>query len=327
MSAASSPAASPERGAARALGLVEQRRVPERDAARGARRSVVVDDAHVEPGQRRARLGGVGDRRAREQELRLAAVERADAPQPAQDERDVRAEHAAIGVRLVDHDVRQVRQHVGPAPVVRQHADVQHVGIREDRIGEAPHEVALLARRVAVVDRRSQAQAVLAQRACLILRERLRRVDVERARRAPLAHRGQHRQREARATCRSPCRSTRTRARRAARPPRRRPGGRRAPRCRCAMRADCTRGSRSPGNGAKAAGRASIQLSKTSAPSSPRPVSRTSSKALMSLRAAARATRAQRAASAAQRRAARSAARWSRRARRAAGSRGSRCRC
>ncbi len=59
-----------QRGAARALRLVEQRGVPERHAARRVRRAVVVHDAHVEPGQGRAGLGGVRDRRAREQELR-----------------------------------------------------------------------------------------------------------------------------------------------------------------------------------------------------------------------------------------------------------------
>ena len=108
----------------------------------------------------------------------------------------MRAEHAAVGVRLVDHDVREVAEHVGPAAVVRQHADVQHVRVREDRVGEAAHEMALLARRVAVVDRRPQAEPVVAQGARLILGERLRRVDVERARRLPLAHGREHGQRE-----------------------------------------------------------------------------------------------------------------------------------
>ena len=108
----------------------------------------------------------------------------------------MRAEHAAIGVRLVDHDVRQIAEHVGPAAVVGQDAHVQHVRVREDRVGEAAHEMALLARRVAVVDRRSQAEPVGAQRARLILGQRLRRVDVERAGRLPLAHGREHGQRE-----------------------------------------------------------------------------------------------------------------------------------
>ncbi len=91
-----------QRRATRPLRLVEQRRVPERHAARRARRAVVLDDAHVETREQLAGLRGIRDRRAREQELRLAAVQRADPPQPAQHERDVRAEDAAVGVRLVD---------------------------------------------------------------------------------------------------------------------------------------------------------------------------------------------------------------------------------
>ena len=155
VSAASSPAASPSAdprvpSASSSSGVSQN---ATRRGARGAPSS--VDDAHVEAGERGAGLRGVRDRGAGEQELRLAAVERAHAPQPPQHERHVRAEDAAVGVRLVDHDVREVGQHVRPAPVVGQDADVQHVGVRQDRIGEAAHEVALLARRVAVVDRRA----------------------------------------------------------------------------------------------------------------------------------------------------------------------------
>jgi hypothetical protein len=62
----------------------------------------------LEPGQALGQLHRVGDRRGGEQEPRLGAVRRGDPPQPAQDPRDVRAEHAAIGVRLIDHDHREV---------------------------------------------------------------------------------------------------------------------------------------------------------------------------------------------------------------------------
>ena len=47
-----------ERRSALALGLVEQRRVPERDAAGCAGRAVGVDDAHLEARQRRAGSAG-----------------------------------------------------------------------------------------------------------------------------------------------------------------------------------------------------------------------------------------------------------------------------
>jgi hypothetical protein len=95
----------------------------------------------------------------------------------------VRAEDAAVDVRLVDDDVAEVREHVSPAVVVREDADVEHVRVREDEVRPLADLPAALARRVAVVDRRLQAlEPQLAERARLVLRERLRRVEVERAR-------------------------------------------------------------------------------------------------------------------------------------------------
>jgi hypothetical protein len=94
----------------------------------------------------------------------------------------VRAEHAAVDVRLVDDDEREVREHVAPHAVVRQHADVQHVRVREDQVRAVADRAPLLARGVAVVDRvPEEALADARERARLVLRERLRRVEVERA--------------------------------------------------------------------------------------------------------------------------------------------------
>ena len=92
------------------------------------------------------------------------------------------AEDAAVDVRLVDHDVREARQHLRPAGVVREDPHVQHVRVREDRIAPLARERTPLARRVAVVQRRSQAEPQLGQPSRLILGERLRRAQVERAR-------------------------------------------------------------------------------------------------------------------------------------------------
>jgi hypothetical protein len=64
----------------------------------------------------------------------------------------VRAEHAAVHVRLVDHDPGQVGQDVSPRPVVREHAHVEHVRVREDQVRALADRAALLARGVAVVD-------------------------------------------------------------------------------------------------------------------------------------------------------------------------------
>ena len=173
-----------EDAAARLEDLVLERRVPHRDLPARAGRGVLVDELHVvEAGQPLGELDRVGDRRAREQDPRRRAVGARDAPQPAQHVRDVAAEDAAVHVRLVDDDDREVGEEIAPARVVGQHADVQHVRVREDQVRAAADLRALLARRVAVVDRRPQllVQPEAVQRARLVLRERLRRIEVERA--------------------------------------------------------------------------------------------------------------------------------------------------
>ncbi len=94
----------------------------------------------------------------------------------------MRPEHAAIHVRLVDDDVAQVMEHVRPEVVPGQHPNVEHVGVGEDQVRPLANLPAVLLRRVAVVDRRAHARdGELGERARLILRERLRRVEVERA--------------------------------------------------------------------------------------------------------------------------------------------------
>ena len=165
-----------QRRAADAGVLVDQRRVPHHDLALGVRRAVAVDQLEVEPGQPLAELERVGDRRAGQHEARLGAVSARQAPQPAQHVRHVRAEHAAVDVRLVDHDPSQVREHVAPVAVVGQDADVEHVGVREDQVRAPADRAALLLRRVAVVDRVAQERgAQLVELARLVLGERLRR--------------------------------------------------------------------------------------------------------------------------------------------------------
>ena len=145
-----------QRAAAELQRLVDHRRVPHRDLPPGAGRAVAVHQRHVvEAGQALGELDRVGDRRAREQEARLGAVGARDPPQPAQDVGDVGAEHAAVDVRLVDHDDREVREEVAPGAVVGQDPDVEHVGVREDQVRPPADRRALLALGVAVVDRRA----------------------------------------------------------------------------------------------------------------------------------------------------------------------------
>ena len=76
---------------------------------------------------------------------------RAHAAQAAQQVGDVAAEDAAQHVELVDHDVAQAHEEGGPARVVGQEADVQHLGVGEHHVGVAAHPRACVGRGVAVV--------------------------------------------------------------------------------------------------------------------------------------------------------------------------------
>ena len=69
-------------------------------------RAVAVDRpcTSSQPGQALGELARVGDRGAGEQEARLGPVGGGDPPQPPQHVGHVRAEHAAVDVRLVDDD-------------------------------------------------------------------------------------------------------------------------------------------------------------------------------------------------------------------------------
>jgi hypothetical protein len=96
----------------------------------GTRRSVGVDDGRLdacEPGRELAR---VGDRRRGEQELRVGSIDLRQAAQTRSTlptcEPKTRGIHA-----LVHDDVAQVVQDVGPAVVMREHPDVEHVGVRQ----------------------------------------------------------------------------------------------------------------------------------------------------------------------------------------------------
>ena len=110
----------------------------------------------------------------------------------------MRAEHAAVHVRLVDHHDREVGEEVAPRGVVREDRQVQHVRVGEHDVRPPPDRRALLARRVAVVDRRPRPlHAERVQRARLVLRERLRRVEVQRPRPRVAAQHVERRQVEA----------------------------------------------------------------------------------------------------------------------------------
>ena len=159
---------------------VEERRVPDHDLALRALRRVPLHHGGDLARELARQLAGVRDRRGGEQEPRLGVVDTGEPPQPSEHVRHVGAEDAAVHVGLVHDDVTEVVQHVS-AVVVGEHAHVEHVRVREDRVRPLADLPACLRRRVAVVDRRLEPlQPQLGETAGLVLREGLRRVEVER---------------------------------------------------------------------------------------------------------------------------------------------------
>jgi hypothetical protein len=144
-----------ERAGAESEIRVEERGVPDDDLALGARGRVPLDHRRGHARQRRCELAGVRDRRRCEQELRLGAIHVRQAPQAPQHVADMRAEDAAVHVRLVDDDVAEVVEHVPPAVVMWEDADVEHVRVREDQVRPPTDLPAPLGWCVAVVDRLS----------------------------------------------------------------------------------------------------------------------------------------------------------------------------
>ena len=91
-------------------------------------------------------------------------------------------EDAAVDVRLVDDHVAEIREHVPPAVVIREEPHVDHVRVGQDHIRPLADLQALFGRGVAVVDRGLEPRDLEGrQRAELVLRQRLGRVEIERA--------------------------------------------------------------------------------------------------------------------------------------------------
>ena len=187
-----------QRARALAEGGVEQRRVPEDDRLLGLRRAVVGDLREGQSDELLGERSRVGDGRRGQDEARVGAVVAAQPAQATQHLCDVRAEDAAVHVRLVEHDVAQVVQELGPAIVGGEDADVQHVGVRQDDRGPRAYARALRLRRVAVVDGRDHAAKLQARQvASLVLGERLGGVEVEGAARRVVGERVEGRDGEA----------------------------------------------------------------------------------------------------------------------------------
>ena len=117
-------AAGPPRRRPRAAPALRARRAPAVSGGshsanavdpRGDASSVTASTAS--PVSRQPEIAGLADRRRGEHECRVGPVRGADPAQPAQHVRHVRAEDAAVGVALVDHDVAQPAQERRPPRV------------------------------------------------------------------------------------------------------------------------------------------------------------------------------------------------------------------
>ena len=129
---------------------VDHRRVPQQHLLRPGGRAGFGDGADRCLDQRLGMRLRVADGGRAQDELRLHAVERADALEPAQHVGDVAAEHAAIGVHLVDDDVAQVLEELRPLGVMRQDRLVQHVRVGDHDVAVQADGLACIAGGVAV---------------------------------------------------------------------------------------------------------------------------------------------------------------------------------
>ena len=192
------------RAAGAALGM-EDRRIDEDDVALAGRGAVPVDEPDRPAGEHRGELGRVPDRRRAADDDRVAAVVGADPEQPAQDVGDVAAEHAAVGVQLVDDDVAELLEQLEPLGVVGQDRRVEHVRVGDHDLAGRPDRRADRRRRVAVVgrgrDRQPGRRRQLAELGHLVLAERLGREQEQRPRGRVVGDGLQDRQRRSTASC------------------------------------------------------------------------------------------------------------------------------
>ena len=84
----------------------------------------------------------------------MRPVKRSETHEAAHNVVHVGAEHAAVNVKLVQHDEPQSPEKRRPIGVMGEDARVEHVGIRDQNVGRVPFDLAAhMIGRVAVVDR------------------------------------------------------------------------------------------------------------------------------------------------------------------------------
>ena len=101
---------------------IHDRRIDEDEELLAARGAALGDVRERPLRQPLGQLPRIGNRRRRADELRIRTVVTGDAPEPPEHVAQMTAEHAAIGVQLVDHDVAQVLEQLRPARMMRQDA-------------------------------------------------------------------------------------------------------------------------------------------------------------------------------------------------------------
>ena len=131
--------------------LADDRRVDEQEELFASRRAILGHELEWLLDERFSQLARIGNRRRRADERRIRAVVLADPPQPAQHIGQVAAEHSAIGMELVDHDVAKVLEQLRPARMVRQDPRVNHVGVGQHDMRAAADRATCVLRRIAVV--------------------------------------------------------------------------------------------------------------------------------------------------------------------------------
>ncbi len=101
---------------------VHHRRIVENEKLFGGRGAVFFDHLDLFLDQLLRQLARIRNRRRAADELRIGAVKARHAPKPPQHVRQMAAEHAAIGVQFIQHDVAQIFEQPHPVRVVRQNA-------------------------------------------------------------------------------------------------------------------------------------------------------------------------------------------------------------
>ena len=125
----------------------------------------------------------IGDGGRAQDELRRAAIPEAQSTEPAHDVRHVRAEDPPVDVSLVQHHVAQVSEQLGPALVVGQNAQVEHIRVGQHHLRPLLDLPPSVGRGITVEDigtHRNLVATHLSEAAQLVLRQGLRRSQVQR---------------------------------------------------------------------------------------------------------------------------------------------------